>query len=129
MSDSEKINIPPAKGKNGQFKMASIRSEGQFNTIVYEESDTFRDINERWVVLMNKCDIKKLGLGQGHAVDLHSATGKMEAVKIQSFDIAEGNVATFFPEGNKLISTVIDERSKTPSFKSTAITITPVDTN
>ena len=48
----------------------------------------------------------------------------MEAVKIQSFDIAEGNVATYFPEANKLISTAIDRRSKTPSFKSTAITIT-----
>ena len=119
----KKINIPPAKGKNGQFKMASIRSEGQFNTIVYEESDTFRDINERWVVLMNKTDIQKLGLYQGDVVDLHSATGKMEAVKIQSFDIAEGNVATYFPEANKLISTAIDHRSKTPSFKSTAITI------
>ena len=104
--------------------MASIRSEGQFNTIVYEESDTFRDINERWVVLMNKSDIQKLGLYQGDTVDLHSATGKMEAVKIQSFDIAEGNVATYFPEANKLISTAIDRRSKTPSFKSTAITIT-----
>ena len=88
-----------------------------------------RNINERWVVLMNESDIQKLGLGQGDTVDLHSATGKMEAVKIQSFDIAEGNVATFFPEGNKLISTVIDERSKTPSFKSTAINITPVYSN
>ena len=123
------IKIPQAKGKNGQFKMTSIRSEGQFNTIVYEEADTFRNINERWVVLMNESDIQKLGLGQGDTVDLHSATGKMEAVKIQSFDIAEGNVATFFPEGNKLISTVIDERSKTPSFKSTAINITPVYSN
>jgi len=123
------IKIPPLKGKNRQFKMTSIRSEGQFNTIVYEEADTFRNINERWVVLMNESDIQKLGLGQGDTVNLHNETGKMEAVKIQSFDIAEGNVATFFPEGNKLISTVIDERSKTPSFKSTAITITPVYSN
>jgi anaerobic selenocysteine-containing dehydrogenase len=78
---------------------------------------------------MNESDIQKLGLGQGDTVNLHNETGKMEAVKIQSFDIAKGNVATFFPEGNKLISTVIDERSKTPSFKSTAITITPVYSN
>jgi hypothetical protein len=53
-------------------------------------------------------------------------TGIMSSVKVKSIDIAPGNVATFFPESNILISTIVDERSKTPSFKSSLVTITPI---
>ena len=59
-------------------------------------------------------------------VDLMNDTGIMSSVKVKSIDISPGNVARFFPESNILISTIVDERSKTPSFKSSLVTITPI---
>ena len=120
------ITIPNHSGKNGHFKMSSIRSEGQFNTIVYEEEDTFRGINQRWVVMMNQDDMLNLKLKKNDKVNLYNETGMMKKVNVQCLNIAKGNVATFFPEGNILIPAITDPRSKTPSFKSTLVKIAPL---
>ena len=120
------ITIPNHPGKNGHFKMSSIRSEGQFNTIVYEDEDTFRGINQRWVVMMNQDDMLNLKLKKNDKVNLYNETGMMKKVNVQCFNIAKGNVATFFPEGNVLIPAITDPRSKTPSFKSTLVKIAPL---
>jgi anaerobic selenocysteine-containing dehydrogenase len=45
--------------------MTSVRSEGQFNTIIYEQED-------RWVVLMNATDMQREGLQQNDYVNLFS---------------------------------------------------------
>ena len=120
------VKIPETRAGKDTFLMSSVRSEGQFNTIIYDEVDSFRNIDERWVVMMNKKDIKELKIVENDRVDLMNDTGIMSSVKVKSIDIAPGNVATFFPESNILISTIVDERSKTPSFKSSLVTITPI---
>ena len=120
------VKIPELKVGKDKFLMSSIRSEGQFNTIIYDEIDSFRNIDERWVVMMNKKDIKELKIVENDRVDLMNDTGIMSSVKVKSINIVPGNVATFFPESNILISTIVDERSKTPSFKSSFVTITPI---
>jgi molybdopterin-dependent oxidoreductase alpha subunit len=120
------ITIPEQPVMNGQFKMSSIRSDGQFNTIVYEDEDTFRGINQRWVVMMNQDDMLNLKLKENDKVNLYNETDIMKKVKVQCFDIAKGNVAIFFPEGNVLIPSITDPRSKTPSFKSTLVKISPI---
>ncbi|PCJ81125.1 MAG: histidine kinase [Flavobacteriales bacterium] len=119
------VIIPENTTQNGQFKMMSVRSEGQFNTIVYEEKDEWRGQTERWVVLMNPKDISRLGLQQNDKVTLKSKSGKMKGVKAREFDITIGNVLGYFPENNVLVSTEIDSRSRTPGFKSTIIEIIP----
>jgi molybdopterin-dependent oxidoreductase alpha subunit len=105
------------------FLLASIRSEGQFNSIIYEEIDSYRGTNTRWSVLMNNDDIKALELNTGDEVDITSAQGEMRNVKIFSFNLPRGNVLAYYPEANVLISTAFDPRSKTPAFKSVPITI------
>ena len=55
-------SIPSFKGKEGEFRMMTVRSEGQFNTVVYEEEDLYRGQTSRRIVLMNKDDIKNKGL-------------------------------------------------------------------
>ena len=40
----------------------TVRSEGQFNTVVYEEEDIYRGQDRRDVILMNRADIDRLGL-------------------------------------------------------------------
>ena len=120
------VKIPELNVGKDKFLMSSIRSEGQFKTIIYDEIDSFRNIDERWVVMMNKKDIKELKIVENDRVDVMNDTGIMSSVKVKSINIVPGNVATFFPESNILISTIVDERSKTPSFKSSFVTITPI---
>jgi len=117
------ISIPKLKGNSDSFRMMTVRSEGQFNTIVYENTDIFRGQIERWIVMMNKDDIKDLGLQENDIVSLKNETGSMSGVKVREFDIKKGNILTYFPESNVLISTKTDERSKTPSFKSVEVKI------
>jgi molybdopterin-dependent oxidoreductase alpha subunit len=119
------VPIPSLKGGDTEFQLTSVRSEGQFNTIVYEEEDTFRGIDNRWVVMMNADDMIRLDVAENDRVDIHNETGIMERVKVKSFDIPAGNAAAFFPEANVLIPTILDPRSKTPGFKSNAVKIIP----
>ena len=120
------VPIPPLQGSSTgkkQFRLMSVRSEGQFNSIVYEEQDTWRGQQERWVVLMNPEDMRSLGLRENDLVSLKSETGIMRNVKVRSFTIKRGNVVGYYPETNVLISTVTDKRSLTPSFKNTLVEI------
>ena len=120
------VPIPPLQGSSPgkkQFRLMSVRSEGQFNSIVYEEQDVWRGQQERWVVLMNPEDMSSLGLQENDFVSLKSETGIMRNVKVRSFTIKRGNVVGYYPETNVLISTVTDKRSLTPSFKNTLVEI------
>jgi len=121
------VSIPDHNGKSrggkNQFRLMSVRSEGQFNSIVYEEQDVWRGQQERWVVLINPDDMRSLGLGENEFVTLKSETGTMKNVKVRSFNIKPGNVLGYYPETNVLISTATDKRSLTPSFKNTFIEI------
>jgi molybdopterin-dependent oxidoreductase alpha subunit len=119
------VPIPSLKGGDTEFQLTSVRSEGQFNTIVYEEEDTFRGIDNRWVVMMNADDMISLGVVENDRVDIHNETGIMKSVVVKSFDVTIGNVAAFFPEANVLIPAILDPRSKTPGFKSNAVKIIP----
>jgi molybdopterin-dependent oxidoreductase alpha subunit len=105
------------------FVLASIRSEGQFNSIIYEETDSYRGTDTRWSVLMNKEDIKALGINRGDQVTLRSPQGEMKEVKVFEFDLPRGNVMAYYPEANVLIATTHDPRSKTPAFKSVPVKI------
>ena len=64
----------------------SVRSEGQFNSIIYEEQDSYRGIDQRWSVMMNTRQISLLGIKEGQLVNIISAHGKMDAVKVYPFD-------------------------------------------
>lgn len=106
------------------FTLASIRSEGQFNSIIYEEKDSYRSTDTRWSVLMNKQDAHNLGVSAGDKVTLSSAYGEMKALSVFYFDLPQGNVLAYYPEANCLIGTERDPRSHTPAFKSVLVNIT-----
>jgi len=108
------------------YTLSTVRSEGQFNTIVYEDDDTYRAPTHRWSVMLCGADIDALGLQPGDRVTLRSAQGVMAGVEVFSHDLPAGNVLAYFPEANVLTSTAVDERSKTPSFKATPISIEPL---
>ncbi|MDP6396864.1 MAG: FdhF/YdeP family oxidoreductase [Candidatus Marinimicrobia bacterium] len=118
------VSIPDLKRNDGEFTLTSVRSEGQFNTIIYDEEDVFRGTNDRWVVMMNSDDMTSLGIKDNGHVNVENETGQMNEVKVKAFDVPNGNVAAFFPEANILIPNLVDDESKTPGFKSVAVRIT-----
>ena len=57
------VALPPLpRAGERQLRLMTVRSEGQFNTVVYEEEDIYRGQDRRDVILMNPADIERLGL-------------------------------------------------------------------
>ncbi|MEM8563880.1 MAG: FdhF/YdeP family oxidoreductase [Pseudomonadota bacterium] len=105
------------------YLLCSVRSEGQFNSIIYEESDSYRGAEQRWVVYLGEQDLATLGLAKGDKVTLRSAHGEMRELIVHPFDLPAGNLMTYYPEANILIGREVDPRSKTPGFKSVSVAI------
>ena len=112
-----------SKNKIGSFNLTSVRSEGQFNTMIYHENDIYRNQETRNVLYISQSDIQSLGLSSGDTVDVASETGVMKELILAEYNIKPGNVMTYMPEANILIPQNADERSRTPSFKSVSVTI------
>ena len=108
------------KGQH-EFTLTSVRSEGQFNSIIFDERDTYRGQTERWVVLMNPSDMALCGYEDNTTVDVSTATGVMRQVKVKPFDVRTGNIMAYYPEANVLIPRDLDGRSQTPGFKSVTV--------
>ena len=49
----------------------------------------------------------------------------MHGIRVRPIDIRAGNAAMYYPEANALVPTATDPDSKTPGFKSVAVTIAP----
>jgi molybdopterin-dependent oxidoreductase alpha subunit len=110
----------PAVRENSQnrFILMTVRSEGQFNTVVYDTDDRYRGISGRNVVLMNKNDMTALGLPENGRITVKNTTGTMTGQKAVAYPIKEGNIMMYYPESNILVPRNSDPQSKTPSFKS-----------
>ena len=120
------INHPIPKktqDNNYPFLLASVRSEGQFNSIIYEETDSYRHDAGRQSVFISEADMHSLGINNGDLVNIISASGRMEKVKAYAFEIPNGNLLAYYPEANVLTEHKLDPRSKTPNFKSVAVRI------
>jgi len=116
-------NLKPLK--EDELQLLSVRSEGQFNTVVYEDEDLYRGQDRRNVVLMNKNDMDRLGFIKDDRVIVKSKTGVLDNILARPFDIKKGAVLMYYPEVNSLVSQEVDPQSRTPSFKSTLVTVQP----
>src|SRR5262249_19996836 len=115
--------LPPLRGDGNQLRLMTVRSEGQFNTVVYEEEDVYRGQDRRDVILMNRHDIKRLGLRVDQRVTVRSSAGAMPNILVREFDIRAGNALMYYPEANVLVPATTDQQSKTPAFKCVLVTI------
>jgi molybdopterin-dependent oxidoreductase alpha subunit len=120
--------VPPDLARPGEIRLMTIRSEGQFNTVVYESEDIYRGADGRDVVFLAAEDARRLGLDAGARVTLVSETGRYGPVRVLLADIRPGNAAAYYPEANVLVPRRIDPRSRTPAFKSVAVRIEPAST-
>ena len=109
---------------SGQLRLMTVRSEGQFNTVVYEEHDLYRGQDRRDVILIHPDDMATRDLQEDQRVTVRSTTGEMVGVLVRPFaDIKPGNVMMYFPEANVLVPRTIDPKSRTPAFKGAVVTI------
>ncbi|MHA2939639.1 FdhF/YdeP family oxidoreductase [Vibrio sp. RC27] len=122
----------PSSSKKPVFVMQTMRSHDQYNTTVYGYDDRYRGVfGERNVVFMHQADIDNLGLKYEQLVDIETLwtddkKRKIHGFKVIPYQIAEGNVAAYFPEANALIPLEsVGEFSDTPTSKSIAVVITP----
>jgi anaerobic selenocysteine-containing dehydrogenase len=81
---------------------------------------------------MNPQDIAEAGLKRGQLVDLTSHYEEemrtARGFQVVPYEIPRGCTATYFPEGNTLVSiNSVAERSNTPTSKFVVISIAPAN--
>lgn len=116
------VVTPIPDRQEDRLMLASVRSEGQFNSIIYEDTDSYRGKAGRHSIFLSASDLAAHGLAEGQRVIVTSDTGQMEGVAVL-FDLPPGSVLAYYPEANVLVGTEVDARSKTPSFKSVPVSI------
>ncbi len=120
------VDLPPLRGTGeNEFRLMTVRSEGQFNTVVYEEHDLYRNQDRRDIILMNADDLARLGLKPDDPVAVRSDAGGLSNVRARPYELPPGNAMMYYPEANVLIPRSVDRKSKTPGFKNTVVTVTP----
>lgn len=118
------VAIPAPHDEQGpQLRLMSIRSEGQFNTVVYEEEDLYRGQDRRDIILMSPRDISRFGLKVDQLVRVTSRVGEMRYQRVREFDVRAGNAMMYCPECNVLLGRDVDPQSKTPAFKNELVTV------
>ena len=116
--------LPELKGDGDSLRLMTVRSEGQFNTVVYEDQDIYRGQDRRDVILLNPDDMQRLGLQAEQRVTVRGAAGSLEGILARAFPaIRAGNALMYFPEANVLIPRHTDPASKTPAFKGAVIQV------
>lgn len=116
-----KTKLPPKR--KDEFRLITLRSEGQFNSVVYEENDLYRGVPHRYCVLISKEDAHQLGIKDGELIAVRGEAGRMENIEAVISPIKPGVLAMYYPEANVLIRANVDEKSKTPAFKSASVWI------
>ena len=100
----------------------TVRSEGQFNTVVYEDYDLYRGQDRRDVILLHPDDLARLGLAAGPAGDGPQRDRLARDILARAFDkIKPGNALMYYPGGQRAgAPRTCDPASRTPAFKNVA---------
>ena len=110
------------------LRIMTLRSEGQFNTVVYEDYDLYRNIDRRDVIAMHPDDVARLGLTADGRCRVFNDVGSMENIVVRSFEgIRPGNAFMYYPEANVLVPRTLDPSSKTPAFKCVLAEVEPAE--
>lgn len=116
--------LPELKGDENKLRLMTVRSEGQFNTVVYETEDYYRGQERRDVILLHPDDVARLGFQENQRVTIRSEAGEMPNILVRPYaDIRAGNALMYYPEANVLVPRDVDPLSRTPAFKSVEITV------
>ncbi len=127
------VDEDPRVADRKALTLTTIRSHDQYNTTIYGMNDRYRGIKgRRDVVFVNERDLARHGLKHGDLVDItvvpdagsKPGTRVMRNLTAVAFNIAEGSIATYYPEANVLVALDhYDIKSGTPSYKSIPVLI------
>jgi molybdopterin-dependent oxidoreductase alpha subunit len=127
------LDEDPRVANREALTLTTIRSHDQYNTTIYGMNDRYRGITgRRDIVFVNERDLGSRGLKHGDLVDItvvpdeKSKPSKrvMRNLTAVAYNIAEGSIATYYPEANALVALDhYDVKSGTPSYKSTPVGI------
>ena len=122
-------SLPQLKGTaENELRLMTVRSEGQFNTVVYEEEDLYRNIDRRDVILLHPDDVRRFGISDDDQVTVSSDTGQLSDIYVREYaSIRPGNALMYYPEANVLVARHADPQSKTPAFKGVVVRIEITD--
>ena len=118
-----KFHVVEVPRNTAELRLMTVRSEGQFNTVVYEDQDLYRGQERRDVIMLHADDIARFGLAVDQVVTVRSDIGAMSGLLVRETDVRPGNAVMYYPEANAIIPSEADPRSGTPSFKHTMIKI------
>ncbi len=117
------IPLPASRCNEDELRLMTVRSEGQFNSVVYEIEDVYRGQERRDVVLMNQMDMQTRGLTEDQQVRLTSSAGELRYHHVREYDVRAGNILMYYPEANVLVPHEVDPQSKTPGFKGVPVKV------
>ena len=118
-------DLPPRSGDGAdELRVMTVRSEGQFNTVVYEEEDVYRGQSRRDVILVHPSDLDRLGVSPDARVRVESGTGNLVVTARAFGAIKPGNALMYYPEANVLVPRATDPASGTPGFKGFVVRVT-----
>jgi molybdopterin-dependent oxidoreductase alpha subunit len=121
--------LPRHELRRSELLMMTVRSHDQYNTTIYGLEDRYRGLSgDRRVVLVNRDDLRELGLENGQTVDITShfqgETRTARRFTAVEYDIPRGCACTYFPEANALVpARHVAHTSNTPASKSVVITL------
>jgi anaerobic selenocysteine-containing dehydrogenase len=104
------LHVLHSSGNQWRDDARAGRSAGliQFTSSVYSYDDSYRGIKgSREVLLMNRDDMQRLGIGEGDALRVSTAASdgheRSLTLSAPGFDIPMGCAAGYYPECNRLI--------------------------
>jgi molybdopterin-dependent oxidoreductase alpha subunit len=114
------------------LQLITLRSNGQFNTTIYNYDDRFRGVlGTRQTLFMNRNDIDRLNLSDGQTVSVVCEAGddvhrEVLGMVVTPYNIPEGCCAGYYPECNALIPLWHHAiGSKVPAAKSIPVSVKP----
>src|SRR5262249_51107960 len=116
--------LPELTTGNGSLRLMTVRSEGQFNTVVYEDEDIYRGQERRDVILLHPDDMQRLNLAEDQRITVRSEVGILPNILVRPFpNIRPGTALMYYPEANVLVPRHADPQSRTPAFKSVVVSL------
>src|SRR5690625_1303836 len=94
------VEIPELRKPEGHVYVTTRRGN-QFNSMIYDEKDSF-NAADRYDVMMSEIDAQKHDIKEGDAIVVYNKYGTFNG-RAKFVPIREGNIELFWPEGNVLI--------------------------
>ena len=111
-------------GDRRDLRLMTIRSEGQFNTVVYEDDDIYRGIERRDVILLHPDDLARFGLATEHASPSTARPARCPtSARPRSPRSSRATPRCTIPSATSSSAAHVDPQSKTPAFKGVVVQI------